>query len=390
MCRKDSGIFSWLGCLCRVWTREIQLVFKDEGVLLFFFFLPLLYPLLYTLIYNPEVINDLPVAVVDQSRTASSRHLACMIDATSGMEVYGYCPDMPAARQLYNEKKVYGIIEIPSDYDKKIGRGEQSNVTYYADMSLLLRYRTAIAALTDVQLELASQLRGKKIETAGLILQSMDGTPVNVESVFVGDPTQGFASFVMPGVLVLILQQSMILGIAMLAGGASERRRRFGYDPEGVDAPASATVIGKSLCYLVCYIPLTLYVLHIVPIIFSLPHVGSVWDYMIFIMPMLLATAMFGQCIGALVRDREASLLVVVFSSIVFLFLSGITWPRYAMSPFWTIIGDLIPSTWGIEGFIRLNSNGSTLAEVSGSYTMLWVLTAAYSVGAWALRRISR
>ena len=364
------------------------LVFHDAGVLLFFFALPLMYPVVYTIIYNPEVIRDMPVAVVDHSRTAQSRELARMVDATDGLEVYQYAPDMGAARRMMNEKEVFGILEIPSDYARCIGRGEQANVTYYADVSLLLRYRQALLNLTDVQLALATRYQQEKIASGGLLLQDIGGSPVDVQSVMMGDPTQGFASFIMPGVLVLILHQSLILGVAMLAGGAAERRRRNGgFDPMAVDAPPTATILGKVLCYAAIYIPMSLYALHFVPWMFTLPHLESMLDSLIFIFPMLIAASMLGLCVASFVTEREASLMVVVFTSVVFLFLSGLTWPRYAMSPFWQLIGDFIPATWGVEGFIRLNSNGATFAQESHPTLMLWTLAAVYFSVAWLLVR---
>ncbi|MDE5744937.1 MAG: ABC transporter permease [Paramuribaculum sp.] len=385
-----NGILGWFKSVARVWAREFRLVFGDMGVMIFFFILPLGYPIIYTLIYNTEVIRDLPIAIVDHNRTPESRELARMIDATSALEVYDYCADIPSARRLSNEKKVFGVLEIPADYAKKIGRGEQTQVTYYADMSLLLRYRAALGALTDVQLSLGDNIRGETIDNLGIVAQSLGGNSISNDAVFTGDPTQGFASFIIPGIIVLILQQSMVLGITMIAGGVSERRRRNnGYDPMSVYAPAGATMIGKTLCYLVCYVPMTLYVLHLVPMMFSLPHVGNIWHSFMFILPMLLASAMLGQFIGVFVTERESSMLVVVFTSVVFLFLSGLTWPRYAMSPFWTLVSDAIPATWGVEGFIRINSNGATLAEESHPYVMLWMLTGIYFVVAYVLHRIS-
>ena len=379
---------NWLASLFKVWRREFYLVFHDAGVLLFFFALPLMYPVVYTIIYNPEVIRDMPVAVVDHSRTAQSRELARMVDATDGLEVYQYAPDMGAARRMMNEKEVFGILEIPSDYARCIGRGEQANVTYYADVSLLLRYRQALLNLTDVQLALATRYQQEKIASGGLLLQDIGGSPVDVQSVMMGDPTQGFASFIMPGVLVLILHQSLILGVAMLAGGAAERRRRNGgFDPMAVDAPPTATILGKVLCYAAIYIPMSLYALHFVPWMFTLPHLESMLDSLIFIFPMLIAASMLGLCVASFVTEREASLMVVVFTSVVFLFLSGLTWPRYAMSPFWQLIGDFIPATWGVEGFIRLNSNGATFAQESHPTLMLWTLAAVYFSVAWLLVR---
>ena len=205
-----------------------------------------------------------------------------------------------------------------------------------------------------------------------------------------GDPTQGFASFIMPGVLVLILQQSMLLGITMLAAGIKERRRRNGgIDPESIPAGPLTTIWGKTLCYITLYLPICVYVLDLVPIMFNLPHIGDFREMYLFIFPMLLATAFLGQTISVFVTERESSMLVIVFTSVVFLFISGLTWPRYAMNSLWTWVGDAIPATWGIEGFIRMNSNGSPLWEQSHPYMMLWLLCAIYMVTAWLVTHFS-
>lgn len=71
----------------------------------------------------------------------------------------------------------------------------------------------------------------------------------------------------------------------------------------------------------------------------------------------------------------------------MFLFLSGLTWPRYAMSPFWHTLGDLVPATWGVEGFIRMNTNGASLSQVSGDYIALWILAAVYLLAGYCVQR---
>lgn len=379
MKKSRPGILSWFVTLFRVWQREFRLVFSDMGVILFFFFLTLMYPIVYTLIYNPETVKDIPIVVVDHSMSAESRELTRMVDATDAMKIYEYAPDLAAARAIQNSHEAFGVLEIPADYAKNLGRGEQSVVTFYSDMSLLLRYRTFVSALTDIQLALGSKIQQADISQLGLPAQSVGGAPMSSEAVMLGDPTQGFASFIIPGILVLILQQSMILGVTMLSAGSSERRRRNGgIDPLAIPAGPITTVVGRTLCYLCIYVPVCIYVLHIVPMIFSLPHIGQLSDYLMFILPMLLASSFLAITISVFVTERESSMLVVVFTSVVFLFISGLTWPRYAMNPFWQLIGDCIPATWGIEGFIRMNSNGSVLAQEMHPYTMLWILAGVY------------
>lgn len=391
-----SKINDWFSGVSRTFAREMSLVFKDVGVIIFFFGLPLLYPIVYTLIYNPELVRDIPVAVVDDCRTAQSRELVRMADATEAMHIMGYPANMGEARRLMNEKECYGILYIPEDYSRRIGRGEQGVVAFYSEMSLLLRYRAFVSALTDLQLQTGAQIRRELLDALGASSAGQSSSPVSNEAYFIGDPTQGFASFIIPGIIILILQQSMLLGVTMLAGNSAERRRRNGgIDPLAVQCPQSAGMIGRMLCYIVVYIPMTIYVLHFIPMMFDLPHIGDAADYLLFIVPLLVASAFLGMTLQVFVKERESSMLVVVFTSLVFLFLSGLTWPRYAMSPLWKIVGDCVPATWGVEGFIQINCNGGTLSEAAHPYMMLWVLAAvyfltAYAVIAWQRRRVAQ
>lgn len=385
----NNPITRWFKETARVWSRELRLIFTDAGMLLFFFALPLAYPLVYTLIYNPEVVTDIPVTVVDNSRTSASRELTRSIDATSAIKIVGYATSLSEARRWQAEKRCYGILVIPEDYDREIGRGEQTHVDFYSDMSLLLRFRTFLSALTDVQLATGAKIRTQKMEAAGLPASE---APISSEAFFLGDSEQGFASFIIPGIVVLIIQQSMILGIAMLVGTSRERRRRNGgIDPLEIQATPSATMAGKLLAYMVPYLPMAIYALHYVPLIFSLPHSGSMTQYLPFFLPMLIASAGFGLVISQIfIKEREMSLMVVVFTSVGFLFLSGLTWPRYAMHPLWQWIGNCIPAVWGVEGFIRINSNGATLAQNSHPYLMLWLLSAIYWSIYWVMLRHKR
>lgn len=377
----------------RVFRNEFRLIVGDIGVLLFFIALPLAYPVTYTLIYNPEVVRKMPVAVVDDSRTTQSRDFVRKASASPAIDIYAYCNDMAEARQLMADGDVFGIMEIPRDYARCIGRGETAHVSFFCDMSLLLRYRTFAAALTDLQLNVISDITGDKIDAAGLGSLTGGGTPMLFESKsnFLGDSEQGFASFIIPGIVILILQQSMLLGVCMLGGTSRERRsRNRGIDPLQIQAPATATVWGKALAYTVFYIPLTIYVMRFIPEMFDLPHYGNPVDYLLFIFPMLLATAFLGQGLNVIIKERETVFVVIVFTSVVFLFLSGLTWPRYAMSTLWTWAGNCIPATWGVDGFIKINSNAATLPEVGNDFSALWILSAIYMLFAlWSTKYIN-
>ncbi len=378
----------WLLETARIFRHEMSLVFSDVGVILFFFFLPIVYPIIYSLIYNPEVTRDMPVAVVDNSRTAMSREFIRHADATEAIKICGYAANLQEAKEWMADKKCFAVIEIPSDYTEDLGRAEQPQIQFYSDMTLLLRYRTFTSAIADLQIATGAQLRQMTLDDLGM---PSTGEPSGISSFGfpMGDTQQGFASFIIPGIVVLILQQSMILGIVLLGGTRAEQRRRLkGSLPVTGDSMSpSAQIFGRTLCYTIIYIPLSIYILHYVLHFFHYPHEGAVIDYILFILPMLLASAMLGQTLNIMATERESAFIIVVFTSVAFLFLSGLTWPRYAMTPFLSWLGDIVPATWGLEGFVRINSNNATLGLVSRPWFWLWGLTLVYTATAYLVTR---
>ncbi|MCM1503817.1 MAG: ABC transporter permease [Muribaculum sp.] len=381
MARIIENIKTWWSTLFRAWIKEYWLVFHDAGVLLFFFALPLAYPITYTLIYNPELADEIPMAIVDDCRSSESRELARMIDATQYIDVAGYASDIGQAKEWMKERKVYSVLHIPSDYSQKLGRMEQAVLPLYCDMSLMIRYRNILFAITDVTLQLDGDIRTQTIDESPIAFaaSSMGSAAVDTQAFILGDPSQGFASFIMIGLVVLILQQSLILGVLMLGGASNERRRKnFGIDPEMVAGPMSASVLGRAMCYFTIYAPLVVYIFHYVPLMFRLPAIGDPMDYLLFIVPMVFASVFLGQILRPLATERESSFLIFVFTSVLFLFLSGITWPTSAMAPVWRLLSGLIPASWGIQGFVGINSNGATLSEVSTPYLILWAMAVVY------------
>jgi len=94
--------------------------------------------------------------------------------------------------------------------------------------------------------------------------------------------------------------------------------------------------------------------------------------------PYLLAVAFLAQVVSHFVRTRESSMMVILFSSLVLLFISGISWPWCSVPTFWKIVAYLFPSTPGINGFVRMTNEGARLSQVSFEYAALWIQALCY------------
>ncbi|MDR0798619.1 MAG: ABC transporter permease [Dysgonamonadaceae bacterium] len=346
-----------------IWSKELKRACGDIGVFLFFVVVPVVYPILYGIIYNTEGIHEVPLIVVDESHSSLARTFVRKIDATADVQVYAYATSMEEARAAIDNKEAYGILRIPADFSWKINRGEQATVALYEDMSGLLFYKAVLLATTEASLD-------------GLV--ACDASPVHYEAVAQYNPKSGFASFLLPAILILVIQQTLLLGISMLATTTREKNQGRLIPPEICYSGTFRIVFGKALAYLTVYIPMTIWALIIVPYIFQLPQSAHYATILLFALPYLLACIAFAMLISTFIRGRETPMMILVFTSLIFLFISGISWPQSAIPAFWKYLGYALPSTFGIQGFVKINSMEATLNEVTFEYRMLWLQAGIY------------
>ena len=382
-------MFLWFIQVLRVCGRELLLVFRDQGVVIFFLLLNAVYPVLYALIYNPEVVRNERVVVVDDTRSQLSREIVRRLDATQEIAIAGYAANMQEAQDAMHRKECYGILYIPREFGQSVGRGDQGHLSLYCDMSVMMRYKAMFTALSNVTQAMGNERMAMRVEP----VVSMSGAIVENRQVPVGNPAMGIASTVLLFILPLVLQQSMILGIAMLHGGSIERRRRNGgRDPMAIEASPGATIVGKMMCHQIVYVIPVIYVLHYIPLMFGFPQNGNFLHIICLAVPFVIAVSFMGQTLSAVVNERESVFLLFVFSSVVFVFLTGVSWPRYLMSRLWWLVGDCVPSTWMVNGYVLMQTNGSTLYQVQHPYWMMWLqlpvmFTLAYVVERFINRR---
>jgi len=363
-----------------IWRQELMQVIRDEGMLIFLIIVPLGYPLLYSWIYNNESVNEVPVVVVDQSHSKLSRQFIRDCESSPDVHVLFYAEDLDEAKSLVSRQLVKGIYLIPSDFSKRICRGEQATVSVYCDMSLMLAYK---AVYQTAVLEGSRLGAGISIKQAGNYTAREDAItaqPLAVDGVAMFNPSGGYGSCVLPAVLMLILQQAIALGIGMAAGTARERHRNGQLIPD--DDPhyrgAYRIVWGKALCYGMVGAVAAAYLSMAVPAMFSFPQLGTGWTLFWMLLPYTLASVFFGLTVSCLVRYRENVMLLMVFVSVPLLFMTGVSWPQTSIPGYWQGVSWLFPSTFGVRAFIRVNSMGASVSQVLPELRILWIQAAAY------------
>lgn len=375
--------------------RELRKNISDSGVMVFFLVVPLLYPLLYAFLYSGEVVREVPVAAVDQSHSSISREFLRKADATPDLNIIQYCSDMEEARELMRRHKAYGIILVPSDFSGRLAGGQQATVGAYCDMSGLLYYKALLSGTTMVSLDMNRDIQIEKLsllaanqssekdgqpQYSGLTgqQQQVQTMPVRNEYVTMFNPSNGFQSFLIPAILILIIQQTMVLGIGMMAGTEYEQRKTGKLLFGGEYNNPLVVLLGKAFAYILVYSFVSVYLLMLVPQIFHMPQLANMHTLIAFMVPFLLSCVFFSIVLAFFVRDRESGFLLFVFASVPLMFMSGISWPGSNMPGVWRVFAQAFPSTHGVNGFCRIINDGAMLGDVMPEYRKLWLLAAVY------------
>ncbi|MBR4565186.1 MAG: ABC transporter permease [Paludibacteraceae bacterium] len=365
--------------IVKSFVSELRRIFRDPGVIVIFIVATLAYPLIYKALYWNEQINDVPVAVVDLSNSPESRAFLHKWNAAPDIRLTHTCSSMAEAEQLLRDQKVHGIIYFPRDFEKQLADPlGQAHISLYCDMSSFLYMKAVYLSCNQVMLESMRNIQIDRYEQMGMDKEFawalVQDAPYSETALFT--PTGGYGSFLIPAVLVLILHQTLLFGICMLGGTARE---------ENEENYSFSSLLGRAGACFIIYFALAAILLGFLPRLFDIPHIGAIDDVLLLIVPYLLAVIFFSLCVSVFIRNRESGLVLLISTSLIFLFMAGISWPKEMIPEAWRYLSYFIPYTWGAHAFIHINSMGASLihtngftASVAPEFFSLWILAAGY------------
>ena len=338
----------------------------------------LIYSVLYPQPYVGEVIRDVPVVVIDQDNSTASRSIVSGIDVTEWVDVTLSAPDMDTARDAFFRRNVYGIVVIPAGFEEDILAGRPAPIAAYSDGSYLLIYSNVIKAVATVAGTMGAQVNYARLTATGVD----DGvarnvlSPVAVTSVSVFNPQGGYASYVVPAAFVLILQQTLTMGIGLLHAG-----RRL---PSG--GRLVATVVG----YLMLYVLWVAFTQMLLPFLYGIPRTGDLGTLLLIAVPFLCACIAMGFAIAIAIPWREGVVFFLVVMGMPMFFLSGISWPIEMIPDHLRALSLLVPSSTAISAFVAVDQMGATARDVSGAIQTQVALAFGYTLAAVILSHLTR
>lgn len=370
-----------------VFRAEFRRIFELRPAFLVLVGASFIYAWFYPQPYLNEALRDVPIAVVDQDLTSTSREFARRVDATPDVSVAMVLPDFVSAQREVFARNIYGILLIPKNFERDLLHGRASPVALYADASYFLIYQRVNGGVQAV-----ARTLGAEVETAQLIEKRIDPgiaaaapDPMPLTAVPLFNPQSGYATYVLPAAWVFILQQLLLIGVGLLGTlpGADGAFRRSAVGPV-------ASVLGKLLAYLLLEAAILPFYLIVLPYFYGIPRLGSSAAILFFAVPFVLAVSALALVLASIFRSPLIVQLVMAAVGLPFFFLAGFAWPSEAMPQAIRAFALLVPSTSAIEGFVNLSQLGAPLAGVRSEYFILWALALGYGALAVLLEMAKR
>ena len=315
-----------------------------------------------------------------------STNAAILLVLMGGIFAYGllynlmYAPNYLEAKEWLKQSKVDGILYLPADFDTRVGRGEQSVFTVYASTDAFLNFKNLQEASSRVMLAVndAHRAEGAVFLPPQGLLAVASSAPVNVSGTALYNYTEGYGSYLIPAVMIVIIFQTLLMVIGMVTGEEYPKGKMVGKHKKLTWLQALYNISGRTFVYVMLYFIFALFLLGLLPHFFSIPNIGNGRDIITMMIPFLLGTSFFGLTASRYFTDSEAPLLMIAFFSVGYIFLSGVSYPLELMPWYWQAAHYVVPAAPAVLAFVKLNSMGGTLADIRPEMITLWIQVIVY------------
>jgi ABC-2 type transport system permease protein len=353
------------GAFAAEWRR----VLGTRAAFSLLFLAPLIYGVYYPQPYLSQILRKLPIAVVDDDFSDLSRQIVEALDASGALSVTVRARTLAEARMAIDRGKAFAAVQIPANTERDVLKGITAHIPVYADATYLFIFKSTASGVAAAVGALTSDLVSRGARSEGSLvkarLASLSPADVLLQPIF--NPVGGYASYIVPAAFILILQQTLLIGAAMLTGSALAK-----------GGATFAVVFGRGIAHLTMYLPAIALFLIVLPRIYGFSTLGDLAQLFTLALVFLLATSFMGQAVGAWFTKPENATLVLLATSLPQFFTTGFAWPREAIPETANVLGQIFPAHFAIDGLVRINQLGASIWEVAHDWLGLWCVALAY------------
>jgi ABC-2 type transport system permease protein len=375
----------WAGMSASL-QRELHHLRRDRADLLLVTLLPALMLGVMAWLFAASVMRDVPIAVVDLDRSAESRQLTRMLDASPGVRVASQPSSLADAQSQIRRLEVFAVVLVPRDATRNALRGRQGTVFAYYNATYLTTGQSAVRDIVEAVSAWNARLLGERIAKQ-VGPATLRAPPIAVQSDILHNPARSYELFLLP----LLFPAVLSLGLALAVAASLGREVRDGHLRNWLGAAPWAAIAGKIAPYVALF---SLYGALGVLYLALLRGDGIAGSALLLILaqPLFyLACAAVSLLFVGLTRDMGTSLSAIGLSIGTALAFSGATFPVVDAPLFTRIWNVLLPLTAYVKVQTQQQFVGAPWSvSLWPLGTLLLMVIVAGGIGGWRLIAAAR
>ena len=346
-------------------------IFADKGAMLLLFGAGLVYSFFYPLPYQYEQVQSVPAILVDQDQSSSSRTFTRLLKASPNLDIRQVHNNVNVIQEHLWHGDVIALIIVPAGFHQDLLAGRSASVQVASHGGYLLAGSRALMSVTETAYTLGAGVTLQKSISAGISPPQAMNTlqPIHLETRSLYNPHDGYGHAIVPAVMVIIIQQTLLIGVSLLLG----RQAEMGKLPQGVAAYA-----GMLLTFCLIAVVNALYFFVLAVRFQQYSHIGQLSSLFAFTIAFCLCVAAFAMLLGRAFKTRERGLQLLLITSIPMLFVAGYSWPAESLPTAVYYLRWLLPTTAGIHGFVSITQLGASLSDVWFEFVILLALAGVF------------
>lgn len=354
--------------------REIRNVSKDSSLFLILLLAPILYAFMYGSIYLNKGEEKVRLALIDNDGTAISRTLTQQLNSTPMIEIVP-SSNISEAQEMMFQGEVQGYFYIQSGFEKNIFSLKQTNVNLVLNASRFLPSSDLLSTATKVCLTVGAGVRKTYFNKQGMGEdEAMKMTnPINMDYRPLYNSSMTYGAFLLPGLLAIILQQTLLIGVA--AAFTSEREEKKLLNLYQISKQSiSKMIFGKSMLYFIVFMIFGFFFSVVNFSVFDVEVRGNYFDLAVVSALFIATIIVFGMLIGSFFKTKLFAFQVLVFSSYPIFLITGYSMPYQALPRFVQVLSDALPTSPFLKTYISIVQAGGSLSDNLSSIIHLIVL----------------
>jgi len=210
----------------------------------------------------------------------------------------------------------------------------------------------------------------------------LEAQPMHPVIVPLFNTTESYGDFIIVGLLLVILQQTLFMGVS--AGMAMEREDntlRHLFRTARYSIPS--VILGKGGFYWILFSSLALLYCTIYFSIYSVPCTGSFFVLASLALVHIASIITWALTISSFFKDKILAMVTMLFSSYPVFFLSGYSWPNQALAPFLKPIAQMLPSTPFFKAFAIVSQMNGTWDDIVPLFIHMVILFGTGLAALW-------